>query len=114
MRASDLKLLDPIQVIGLDGEVFIYDDFYARIFKVSQDGILTSIAGNGTGAHFVDNSPASGSISNCQMAISKATGDIFFGCTYGIFKLEKATQMIHAMTSKSKCRKGCNCRLLKS
>lgn len=76
--ATSAKLNTPISVwMDAAGNLYINDAGYQRIRKVAPNGIITTVAGNGT-AGFKDNVPATqGELSTAQDVVVDAPGDIF-------------------------------------
>ena len=61
------------------GNIFISDYFNNRIRKISTDGIIRTIAGNGSGGFFGDGGPATAAVLNGPVGIVlDNTGNIYF------------------------------------
>ncbi|MFY0565635.1 hypothetical protein ACN28E_17570 [Archangium lansingense] len=72
--ATQARLSSPTDIaLGLDGSLYILDTSNFRIRKISPNGIITTVAGNGTNNHSGDGGPATGAAINALYGIALST-----------------------------------------
>ena len=77
--------------VNATGELFIADQFNQRIRKVDVNGIITTIAGNGTAGFSGDGGPATQAQLNSPYGITlDASGNIFIGDEFN-YRIRKVT-----------------------
>jgi trimeric autotransporter adhesin len=86
----------PALAVDGSGNVYIADQ--PRLRKVSPDGIITTIAGNGTYAGIADGSAAANSSFVAQAIAVSSAGDIFAGIARAVYKIS-AAGIVSAITS---------------
>ncbi len=81
--------------ITIDKHHNIYIIVYARIRKIDTAGIITTVAGNGTGGDTGDNGPADSAEIKSDYAIcTDSIGNLYFGSNYKIRKVNINTGII--------------------
>jgi sugar lactone lactonase YvrE len=76
--AKDAQLSTPLQLAaGPDGDVFIVDWGNLVIRRVTRDGIIDTVAGNGTEWEFGDGGPADGASFTCGEVAERPDGALY-------------------------------------
>ncbi len=99
------QLASPAGVaVDASGNLFIADTQNRRVRKVAADGIITTVAGNGTGGFSGDNGPAAGAQLSIPNAVAvDASGNLFIADTQNNRIRKVANGIISTVAGSSRC-----------